>query len=239
MTTSSSPPPALTRTTRFLLACGVIGPALFILAFLAEDATRPGYSPLRNMVSALSLSDQGWEQIASFLLCGTLAFGFAVGLRPVLRSGPGAGWGPGLLAVFGLSLIIAGLFVTDPAMGYPPGNAGSIQTLHGTIHGVNAPVAFGSLTAAILVFARRFARDPAWRGWAWYSFATATFLIGSFIASLAAAVLGQNGALPNAPAGLLERLAITVGWSWIALLALRLLREARSPAPAVGVRPSS
>src|SRR5262249_50357900 len=160
-----------------------IGPTLFILTFLAEDATRPSYSPWRHMVSELSLSDQGWVQIANFLVCGALMLCFAVGLRQVLRSGPGAGWGPALLAVFGLSLLVAGAFVTDPSLGYPPGSSGSVQSLHGTIHGTNAPVAFGSLAAAILVFARRFARDPAWRGWAWYSFAAAILFVGFFVAA--------------------------------------------------------
>ena len=32
----------------------------------------------------------------------------------------------------------------------------------------------------------------------------------------------------NNTAGLLERIAIIIGWGWIALLALRLLRQERS-----------
>jgi hypothetical protein len=39
--------------TRALLACGVIGPLLFISVFLLEGATRPGYSAWRHVVSAL------------------------------------------------------------------------------------------------------------------------------------------------------------------------------------------
>ena len=55
--------------TRFLIACGAIGPLLFIMVFLIEDATRPGYNAWHNYVSSLSLSDQGWMQIANFLTC--------------------------------------------------------------------------------------------------------------------------------------------------------------------------
>ena len=176
-------------TTRLLIACGAIGPLLFILVFLIEGATRPGYSAWHNFVSSLSLSDQGWMQIANFLLCGLLMLCFALGLRQELRSGKGVVWGPLLLGVFGLSLIIAGLFVTDPSLGYPPGTSSSTQTLHGTIHGANAPLAFGSLTIAIFVLARRFARDPAWRGWTLYSLVTGILFVGSFIACLAVAQL--------------------------------------------------
>ncbi len=212
--------------TRLLIACGAIGPLLFILVFLVEGATRPGYSAWHNFVSDLSLSNQGWMQIANFLICGVLMLCFALGLRQVLRSGKGAVWGPLLLGVFGLSLLIAGLFVSDPSLGYyPPGTSSSTQTLHGTIHGANAPLAFGSLTIAIFVLARRFASDPAWRGWSFYSLVTGILFVGSFIACLVVAQLDKSGVLPNSPAGLLERIAILIGWCWIALLALRLLRH--------------
>ncbi|HKV59861.1 MAG TPA: DUF998 domain-containing protein, partial [Ktedonobacteraceae bacterium] len=169
--------------------------------------------------------------IVNFLICGVLTLCFAFGLRQVFRSGKGAVWGPLLLGIFGLSLIIAGLFVTDPSLGYyPPGTSSSTQTLHGMIHGANAPLAFGSLTIAIFVLARRFASDPAWRGWALYSLVTGIICVVSFIACLTVAVLDEKGILPQSPAGLLERVAIIVGWGWLALLALRLLRQMRSSA---------
>src|SRR5260370_28792840 len=108
------------------------------------------------------MGDQGWVQIPNFLPCGVLMLCFALGLRRVLRSGTGRVWGPLLLGIFGLSLIIAGLFVTDPSLGYPPGASSNTQTLHGTIHCINAPIAFGSLTDAIFLVALRFASEPAW-----------------------------------------------------------------------------
>ncbi|HKW23977.1 MAG TPA: hypothetical protein VJO13_21560, partial [Ktedonobacterales bacterium] len=49
----------------------------------------------------------------------------------------------------------------------------------------------------------------------------------TFIACLATAVLDEHGVLPNSPTGLLERIAIIVGWGWIALLAIRLIRQMR------------
>jgi hypothetical membrane protein len=222
-------------TIRLLIACGAIGPILFILVFMVEGATRPGYSAWHNFVSDLSLSNQGWMQIANFLICGICVFCFARGLRQVFRSGKGGIWGPILLGVFGLSLIIAGFFVTDPSLGYyPAGTSSSTQTLHGTIHGANAPLAFGSLAIAIFVLAWRFASDPAWRSWALYTLVAGILLVGSFIACIVVAVLDQKGILLNAPTGLLERIAIIIGWGWIALLALRLLRQMRSSVSSSG-----
>ncbi len=212
--------------TRVLLACGVIGPLLFILVFLIEGATRPGYSAWHNFVSSLSLGKQGWEQTANFLICGVLMLGFAFGLRRVLHPGVGSTWGPILLGIFGLSLIGAGLFATDPVLGYPPG-APSTPTLHGALHVLVSTVAFVALPAACFVLAQRFAGDPAWRGWAVYSIATGILVVVFLVAE--DLVVSLN---PNAPAGLFQRISIIIGWSWIALLALRLVGRAQPSAPA-------
>ena len=45
---------------RLPLACGAIGPLLFIVVFLIEGAIRPDYSAWHNAVSSLSLGGQGW-----------------------------------------------------------------------------------------------------------------------------------------------------------------------------------
>lgn len=73
--------------TRLLILCGAVGPLLFILVDLIEGATRPGSSVWHNFVSSLSLGDQGWMQIASFLVCGGLTHCFSVGLRQVFSTG--------------------------------------------------------------------------------------------------------------------------------------------------------
>lgn len=93
---------------RLLVAGGAIGPILFILVFLIEGATRPGYSAWHKFVSDLRVGNQGWVQIANFFFYGTLMLGFALGPRQVFHSGKGVVWGPLLLSAFGQSLIIAG-----------------------------------------------------------------------------------------------------------------------------------
>lgn len=217
--------------TRLLITGGVVGPLLFIVVFLIEGATRPGYSAWHNYVSSLSTSNQGWEQIVNFLMCGLLALGFAVGLRQVLRTGRSAVWGPILFGIFGLALVTAGIFVTDGSLGYPPGTTTSgPQTLHGTIHGVAGLVTFFSLAITCFVMARRFAGDPNWKGWALASILVGIALIVLFIAFTTVSALDENGVLPNSPTGLLQRIAIILGWGWMALLALRLLRQMRASA---------
>ena len=215
--------------TRLLIAGGAIGPLLFIIVLLIEGATRPGYSAWHNYGSSLSLGDQGWMQITNFIVCGLLTLCFAIGLRQVFRTDRGAVWGPLLLGVFGLALIVAGLFVTDPSLGYPPGtHGGGPQTLHGTVHGVAGLIVFSSLAAASFVMARRFAGDPNWKGWALYSIVTGILVAVSFIAATAVSVLDESGVFPGSPTGLFQRIGIIAGWGWISLLAIRLLSQMRS-----------
>lgn len=221
-----------TRLTQWLLAAGVIGPVLFVIALLIEGATRPGYSAWRNFGSELSLSSQGWEQVANFYMCGLLCIAFALGLRRAMGTGRGATWGPILIALFGLSLISAGIFTTDPALGYPPGvaihnTAFMRESLHSILHGLSGLAAFASLAAACFVLARRFAGNPEWRGWARYSVLVGLIVAASFVAANAASVLDMRGVWPNAPTGLIQRIGIVAGWSWVALLAARLLAQTR------------
>ena len=44
---------------RGLLACGVVGAPLFVVAFLVEGATRPGYDLVRVRVSSMALGPDG------------------------------------------------------------------------------------------------------------------------------------------------------------------------------------
>jgi hypothetical membrane protein len=206
---------------RLLLAGGAIGPLLFIVVFLIEGATRPDYSVWQDAVSALSLGPGGWAQVTNFIVCGVLVFGFALALRRVLRPGRGSTWGPILLGIVGLGLIVAGIFVTDPGLGYPHEMSTITVTAHGIIHNLVSLCVFISMPAACFVLARRDAADPAARGWAWYSFATGLVVIIFVVLTFVTTAL-------NGPAGLTQRIFLLVGWSWIALLAIRLLRTTTS-----------
>src|SRR5712691_8785992 len=121
---------------RLLLACGAIGPLLFIVVFLIEGATRADYNPLRYPVSSLSIGDLGWIQAANFLMVGLLLFAFALGLRRALRGESGGTWGPLLIGLAGIGLFGAGIFTSDPIFGYPPSAPLVLAqySVHGHLH---------------------------------------------------------------------------------------------------------
>jgi hypothetical membrane protein len=203
--------------TRLLLACGVIGPLLNIVVILILGATRPGYNAWQIPDSNLELGEGGWIQSTNYLVTGALLLGFAIGLRRVLRTGRGSSWIPILLGIYGLTFIVTGIFVTDPVLGYPPG-ASSTPTVYGTLHDLFGQLQFISLIAACFVLARRDAADPARRGWAWYSVATGLLIAASDVFFVLTFKLWDGG-----PVGLIERIGIIGGGSWIILLAIRLM----------------
>lgn len=218
MTTTADLP----ARTRALVVCGAVAGPLFTLAWAVEGATRPGYHPLRHPVSSLELGERGWTQRANFLVAGGLTLASAVGLRRALAPLGGSTWGPLLVAAHGIGLVGAGIFVTDPVSGYPLGTPDHLQaygSVHAALHDLFSVGTFVGLPIACLVFARRFA---GWgqRGWAIYSAATALVFMAGFV--LASMAFSQAEPLV-AFGGLFQRATITLGWTWLTLLAIHLL----------------
>ena len=207
-----------------LLYAGMVGPLGFIIVFLVEGATRPGYSVWRNFVSQLATGPGGWMQVVNFIVCGALVVAFAVALRAAWRGSPGSVGAPLLLGLFGLDLVVAGLFSTDPALGYPPG-AAQVHTSHGMVHGLAGLGAFTLLPATALVSSRHFAAVAAERTWFVYSLLVGVALFAGFVAFTVFSAMDSSGAWPNAPTGLMQRAVIITGWTWIALVAWHQLRS--------------
>ncbi|RVX42805.1 uncharacterized protein DUF998 [Nonomuraea polychroma] len=212
------------RTTKRLLLCGAIAGPLFVVTFLVQGAVRAHYDTLRHPVSSLALGGHGWVQAANFVVAGLLTIAFAVGLRRALKN---AFWGPALVGLWGLSLVGAGVFTTDPVSGYPPGTPDLLSQhsgLSAELHDLFSLPGFIAIAAACVVFAVRFARTRE-AGWAVYSAVSGAAFVTAMV--LATIAFAQNPALV-AYGGLFQRIAVAVGWAWLALLAVRLVR--RSPA---------
>ena len=203
--------------TRALLTCGVVAGPLFVVVAILEILTRPGYDLGRHPISLLSLGEFGWIQIANFVGSGLLTIGLAVGIRRILHGGPGGTWGPLLIGVYGTGLIVAGVFVPDPAWGFPPGSPDGVPSQlswHSTLHGVGFVSAFSALSLACLVFARR-SMALGQRPLAAYAVITAA------VAMTLAGWPGTDGAAVR------YFVAAVIVWTWTVVLALRLKWELR------------
>jgi hypothetical protein len=214
--------PCAERRIRLLLAAGVAGAPLFVVVFMAAGAVRPGYSPLRHPVSSLAIGGEGWVQVANFVVTGVLLLAFAGG---VLADGGTGRWVPLLLGLLAVGLVGAGVFVADPISGYPPGTPPQpVRTTAGALHELFSTPVFTALPAACFVLARRCGVRGRPR-WAAYSAGTGVVFLAAFV--LSSLGFAQHPAFV-AVGGLWQRLALTVGFAWIAALAVHLLRRRKA-----------
>ncbi|MFD2792744.1 DUF998 domain-containing protein [Promicromonospora vindobonensis] len=191
----------------FLLWSGAVGSWLFIVTFLLDGWTRPGYRPVRDPVSALALGSRGWLQGANFILCGLAITAGAVALAGAVDSVLLAL----VVAVFGLALVASGVFPMDAMRGYPPGTPDETPTEYSrrhTWHDRAGMVVFGAIPVAAIIATSVLPEI----GWKWYSGLTAAAAGAGFL------VFGQAWEDDHPRAGLVQRATIVVGWTWLGLL---------------------
>ncbi|MFD5414670.1 DUF998 domain-containing protein [Streptomyces nojiriensis] len=164
--TATSAPATRSRShartaTRALLTCVVTATPLWAAVALSQAALREGFDITRHPLSALSNGSLGWLQITDFLVVGALLAVGATGLRRALPGAPGGTWAPRLVRVAGVGMMAAGVFVMDPADGFPAGTPyGQPATLtwHSYAHFAAGSVTFLALIAACFVLGRRLGR---------------------------------------------------------------------------------
>lgn len=199
---------------RLLLACGVAVTPLFFVVAIAEILTRPAFDIRRHAISMLSLGDGGWVQVANFVVTGLLALASAVGLRLVLRGGRGGTWGPALVALFGVGLLMGAAFRPDPGLGFPPGTPDTVpatMSWHATLHMLGGMGALLAIVADCVVLSRRFAASGE-RPWAVYCFASV----------VAAVVLVASSMIISSLTGILFACGYFVAFAWVSVIAWRL-----------------
>ena len=209
-----------TRTdtaTRAMLTAGVIAGPLFVATATLQIISRDGFDLRRHPISLLSVGEYGWINVTNFVLAGVLSILFSIGLARVLTDGPASRWGPRFCALFGVGLVIGGVFRADPALGFPAGAPEGVPehlTTHAMIHAIAPPLSFLSLIAACLVIARRFAADGQRRA------ALLTRIVAAICLVLS---------VPVGP-GFSIRLfvAVALAFAWVAAYAVYLLRRIKA-----------
>lgn len=201
--------------TRRLLTGGLVAGPLFTAVALGQVLTREGFDLGRHPLSMLSVGEWGWIQISNFVIAGVLSLGLAVAVRRTVHPGRAGTWGPLLFGLYGVGLVAGGVFIADPALGFPPGAPEGIPTefsWHAGVHNFAPVVAFNAAIIACFVFVRRFVglRQP---GWAAYSAVTGVVALGF-------------AAFPS-QVGISWRLAaaIVVVFAWQTALSAKLRRE--------------
>jgi hypothetical membrane protein len=179
-----------TRVTRSLAGYGILAGPCYVVLSLSQAVTREGFDLSRHAWSQLALGDWGWLQVANLVGTGVMASAFAVALRRTLRGGRGGRAVPALVATFGVGLLLAGIFTTDPMGGFPVGmSTPATPSVHGILHLATSGIGFVALAAAMVVMARRYASEQR-RGRAVFSVVAAVALLGGFATIASGSPLG-------------------------------------------------
>jgi|SRR5579862_6132240 len=197
--------------TRSLLRFGVLAGPLYLAVGLSQALLRDGFALARHSLSVLANGPGGWIQTANFVLTGLMVLAAAVGFGRLL--GPKSRALTWFLGGYGVAMIVAAVFPTDPVDGFPPGtplgNPTSIST-SGLVHLIAGALAFTFLAASCF-----FAARAMWRR------NLSSLALLSLLSGLAI-LLGFFGGIVL-PMGVLGIwFAVVVGWAWLAFMSLRL-----------------
>ena len=208
--------------TKLLLTGGVLAGPIYIIVGIAQILTREGFDITRHPLSFMSLGDLGWIQITNFIVTGLLVIAGAIGMRRLAQDDKRLKWGALLVGIYGMGVLGGGLFVPDPALGFPPGTPDTYPTTmsaHGLLHFIFGQIGFLALIAASIVYARYFAANSL-RGWAIFSVLTGAIFLFAIIATVATA--GGDGSVW---ALLALYAAVIFAWIWLAALSYRMRSE--------------
>ncbi|GAB4587763.1 DUF998 domain-containing protein [Nocardia sp. IFM 10818] len=215
---------ATTTSARRLIPAIGAGSALFITAGIIGGLTRAGFDMVKNPLSQLSTGDLGWLNIANFVVSGLLMLLGAYGLREVLRGQPAGTWGPRWIALNGVGLIAGGVFVTDPAFGYPdgaPALAPDTLSWHGWLHAVAPIIGMIGAVGAMVAFALRW-RRAGHTGLAVYTVLTMiVYVVGGFSVQATQNAEGYYNFIPLWITGVIAAV-------WMIVLSARVLSETRA-----------
>jgi hypothetical protein len=202
---------------RKLMSAGGLAGLIFCGVATYGILTRPGFDLQRHAVSNLSLGDGGWAMVAAFIMSGVLTLLCALGLSHVLKEGRGHRALPILVGLYGIGLLVAGLFPPPACCGFPEGTPHDLQpvmTPSAIAHGIGFMVAFGSLIIACFVAAFRL---------------TGTSSLISLLAGILMPLLVALGMTNAIAPGVAFFIAAIIGWVWLTITVMMLAGQAVAP----------
>lgn len=144
---------------RLLGWCGIAGPVMFTVAWIAGSLRQPGYGAGQVQLSGLAAMNAQDPQImmAGFIGLGACSTAFGAGLDRAIGPRRAGAW---LVISAGAATLAAGALRRDHMLL----TGGGGQSWHNHAHDLVSLVAYGSMVAAPAVLARRLRRDPRWAG---------------------------------------------------------------------------
>jgi bacteriorhodopsin len=186
----------------------LVGVAYFAVIIVVLHFLRPDLNPIRRPTSEYAVGPYGFLMTSAFFSMSLGSFALVIGLYRGVSQRARSGIGLGLLGIWAVGVLIAMSFPIDPE--------GATQTISGTIHRINGPLAFLSLTAGTILVSRRFKQDGLWRPIHRTAVILSLVMLAAFIANF------LNIATASGFAGLCQRIFLVAFVTWFLLTAARL-----------------
>jgi hypothetical membrane protein len=194
------------RVTMFLALLALVGIAVKFLTIVALHLLRPDVNPVLEPISNYGVGPYGFlftvADIGSILATFALVFGLYLGIGPPGRSYVGLF----LLALYGLSELLAGIFPID---------VGGEVTTAGTIHNIVGNISFFCFPIATILLSLRMGKDEQWRSFRRPALALSIVVVLTVILTIAGFNLGIGF-------GVTQRVANVAVLVWMLVVALHL-----------------
>ncbi len=206
--------PCKTKTCYFLGLAGIVGAAFFLFTMLSLDIVQSGTNPVLKTISDLVHGSYGWMQSLAFALVGFWFFIFVHRLYSTTVKKLSSLTAASFLGVTSIGFLLIAIF--------PSQTDALEQTVQGIIHNSVAGLISSSFIIGCLAFALYFRKDPRWKRY-W------TYTTLTVIACVAFAMLWALLPAEWQLRGLGERLLLTSGFIWVAVISVKILRLCRQP----------
>jgi hypothetical membrane protein len=196
----------ISGVTMILALLTIVGIADFLLSFTALHFLRPDVNPVLEPMSNYAVGPYGFlltaADIGLSLGALALAFGLYLGIAPRGRSYVGLF----LLALYGVSVLLAGIFPID---------VGGEATTFGIIHNIVGNIAFFGFPIAVILLSLGMGKDERWRSFRRPALALSMVIVPTVILT----ILGSNLGIGY---GVTQRIANVATLVWMLAVALHL-----------------
>ena len=201
----------MSRLTTVLALITIVGIVDFLLNFTALHFLRPDVNPVLEPISNYAVGPYGFLFIAAdiglSLAALALAFGLYLGIAPSGRSY----FGLFLLALYGVSVLLAGIFPID---------VGGEATTFGTIHNIVGNISFFGFPIAVILSSLGMGKDERWRSFRRPALALSMVVVLTVILTIVGSNLGIGY-------GVTQRIANVAALVWMLAVAGHLRHMAQ------------
>lgn len=200
---------------RRLALVGLVGPVVWWLLVVVNGAITPGYSHVSDFISTLGAVGAPYAavQVVNFAVFGGAILALAIGLHARFDAGRRPRLGTVLLGLFGVGVVLAGVFPEHPA---------APESTTNLLHNLTSTIAFVAGILGVALLTRRLGTDDRWPSYRSELVVTVAVVLVTFVGFMGSVFTD------SAYVGLTQRLFIGVMSLWVMGQSYRLYRQVGS-----------